>query len=163
MEGVEGEEPDDGGGGAADGLVRDTVGGVHGAQARRPCGEPEDDRLVGAARPGCRERVQFGARPGGAGGPHHLPAQLARGGPQGGRGRTGVGGLVEGERVEAVGRRRGERRGGEARGVQPAPAEVGEGVGVADAALGDGRFGAAGVGVPSGGEPAVGEDEECCA
>ncbi len=40
------------------------------------------------------------------------------------------------------------------------PAEVGEGVGVVDAALGDGRFGASGVCVASGGEPAVGEDEE---
>ncbi len=59
-----------------------------------------------------------------------------------------------------MGRRRGEGGGGEARGVQPAPAEVGEGVGVVDAALGDGRFGASGVCVASGGEPAVGEDEE---
>ncbi|OEV18114.1 hypothetical protein AN221_23450 [Streptomyces nanshensis] len=84
VEGVEGEEPDHGGGRSADRFVRGTVRRVLGPQPGRPCGEAEDDGLMGAARPGRCEGVEFGARPGGAGGPHQLAAELAGGGPQGG-------------------------------------------------------------------------------
>ena len=53
-----------------------------GSEPGRAGGEAEHDGLVGAARPGRGECVQFGAGPGGAGGPHQLAAELAGGRPQ---------------------------------------------------------------------------------
>ncbi|GAA4991710.1 hypothetical protein GCM10025734_19250 [Kitasatospora paranensis] len=98
---VEAEQPDAGGGGAVDGLVRGEPGGVGGGEGGGAGGEAEDDGVVGAAGVPSAEPVEVGVRPGCAGGPEQLAAEPAAGGPQGRCGGAGVGGLVEGVVVGA--------------------------------------------------------------
>jgi hypothetical protein len=80
-----------------------------------------------------------------------------------GTGGACVGGVVQQQRVVSGGGRGCQGGCGQAGGVQPAAAERLQTVDVAYGSAGDGGLDTAGVGVPSGGEAAVGQQEQGCA
>ena len=159
VEGVEREEPYGGGRGRAHAVVGGGVRGVERQQARRRGGDAEDDGLVGAPRPAAARRPgrRGPHRPGGA---QELAAEPARHRTQRGRRRPRVGRLVEAERVDAGGRRRGQCGGDQSCGVQPPAAEVRERLRVPYPPVGHRGLHPAGVRVPAGREAPVGEQQQ---
>ncbi len=129
-------------------------------RARRPGPRPEHHGLMGPLGELPRQRLEFIGRPDGPGGPGQLPSEPPRRGPQRRRRRPRVGGRVQLHRIGTEGRRRRERGRHESRGVQPAPAEVGEARRVGDPSGPYGRLGPAGVGVAAGGEASVGQHQQ---
>ena len=164
VERVQAQQPHGRGGRAADALVRR-------ARRRRPAAPSPAAR---AARPSTtgwcapaagrrparrvRPRARWRGRPASAAGRACGRRAAARG--------TAVRASAASsstQRVASGGGRGGQRRRDQPGGVQPAAAEALQARGVGDPARRDGRLGPAGVGVPAGGEAAVGQDEQCCA
>ncbi|CAM5253561.1 hypothetical protein SGLAM104S_01714 [Streptomyces glaucescens] len=150
------------GGGPADALVRGAVRGVRRAEPRSPGvrARAPTGWWAPLGRPGqgveLRRTARSPARPAAAAGPVGGRPPAA-----GERVRVRCGVEVRGVRTERG--CRGEGGGDQPRRVQPAPAEVLQAGRSGDPPGLHRGLGPAGVRVASGGESAVGEDEECCA